>query len=124
MALHNTLSIYKSVCELLFLATELTRNIPRAHKRQFSDQLINVCTGMAVRIRRANMAENKLPHLNQLLEDLEIAEVLIRLFKEQRWISIAQYSAVVLLTGSVGAQAGGWKKITATSPASTPSRRV
>lgn len=123
MALHNTLSIYKSVCELLNVVTDLTLNIPRVHKRQFSDQIINVCTGMAVRVRRANMADNKIPHLNQLLEDVEIAEVLLRLFKEQRWISIPQYSAVILLTNSVGAQAGGLKKRFMTSPESRPSRR-
>ena len=122
MALHNNLPIYKAVYELLSFATDLTRNIPRAFKRQFSDQLVNVCTSMAIRVRRANIAENKIPHINQLLEDLEVAEVLIRLFSDKHWISIKQYSAAILLTAALGKQAGGWKK-SATSPASSPSRR-
>lgn len=124
MALHNTLPIYQSVFELMSFAADITRNIPRAFKRQFADQLMSVCTGMAVRVRRANIAENKLPHLNQLLEDVEVAEVLLRLFKEKRWISIPQYSAAILLTASVGKQAGGWRGSSATSPASRPSRRT
>lgn len=124
MALHKTLSIYRTACELLSVATELTRNIPRAYKWQFAKELTSVCAGMMLRIRRANMAEQKIPHLNQLLEDVEIAEVLLRMFTDKHWISPAQYAQGIALTNSVGAQAGGWKNSCTTSPASRPSRRT
>lgn len=124
MALHKNLSIYRTACDLLNATAEITRNIPRAYKWHYAKEISSVCAGMMVRIRRANMAENKIPHLNQLLEDIEVAEVLLRMFTESQWISPAQYALGIELTNSVGAQAGGWKNSCIASPASRPSRRT
>ncbi len=123
MALHNTLPIYKDVFRLLGLATDITQNIPRAFKRQFSEKVITECTDMTVLILRANISEYKVPHIVELLERLQITEVMFRIFVDKRWISPKQYAAAIKLTSDIGKQAGGWKKSSATSPASSPSRR-
>lgn len=124
MALHHQLPIYKDVYALLSLATDVTQNIPRAFKRQFSEKVISECTDMTVLILRANVVSHKAPHIDELLERIQITEVMFRIFVDKRWISKPQYASAIALTSSIGKQAGGWRKSTAASPDSVPSRRV
>ena len=72
---------------------------------------------IVVLIFRANVARDKAPHLGTLIERLQVAELLLRLSKDKRLISISQYAKAIELTNSVGKQAGGWRR-SALSPAS------
>jgi hypothetical protein len=112
MALHNDLPIYKAVYELLDMAAECTKNIPRVYKRQFSDKVITECIEMTSSIMRANMTSNKTPHVDDVLERAQIVQLLFRLFVDKRWISIKVYSDAILLISNIGKQANGWKKRT------------
>jgi len=117
MALHHTLPIYKRAYELLSAATDITRNIPRDFKRQLGDVIRDECVQIVVLIFRANIARNKVPHIDDLLEHLEITNLMLRLLVDKKMISRDQYAKAILITADVGKQAGGWKKSSATSPA-------
>ena len=60
--------------------------------------------------------------IDKLLERALVIELLLRLSKDLRFISVAQYARAIALTSMIGKQAGGWKKYTASSPASSRSR--
>lgn len=75
-------------------------------------------------IFRANVAANKIPHIDQLLERLQIIELTMRLSRDMRFISIKQYATVIEYTDSVGKQAQGWRKQQAASPAVEPPRQL
>lgn len=110
MALHHELPIYKQTYELLTLAIQLTRNIPRDYKRLVGEELRSELVGMMVLIFRANVATEKQPHIQELLERLQVVELLLRMSKDMRWISIKQFAQAVELTQSIGKQATGWKR--------------
>lgn len=116
MALHHQLPIYKLAYDLLSMAVEVTRNIPRDFKRLIGEKVREECVAMLVLIFRANVATNKVPHIQELLERLQVVELLLRLSKDKRFISVKQYATAVEVTEQIGRQATGWKK-SAAAPA-------
>lgn len=117
MALHTNLPIYKVAYDLLDAITDLAKNMPRDFKASIGGKLRDECVEIVVLIFRANVAREKAPHLITLIERLQVAELLLRLSKDKRLISTAQYAKVIALTNSVGKQASGWRRAAA-SPAS------
>ena len=115
MALHSELPIYKVAYELLSLVVTLTRNMPRDVKLQLGGALRDECLQVSVLIFRANVARDKAPHLLALVERLQVAELMIRLSRDLRFIGTGQYAAAIALTSQIGKQATAWRK--AFSPA-------
>lgn len=116
MALHTTLPIYKVAYDLLDVAVDLTRNMPRDLKASIGTKVREECIEILVLIFRANVARDKASHLGELLERLQVAELLLRLSHEKRLISPSQYARAIALTAQVGKQANGWRKHAASSP--------
>lgn len=110
MALHHALPIYKAAYDLLELSVDLIRNMPRDVKPVIGAKLRDECLEITVLIFRANVAHDKEPHLVELLERLQMAELLIRVSRDKRLISTPQYARAIELTESVGKQANGWRK--------------
>lgn len=110
MAIHSELSIYKVTYDLLSLAVDLVRNMPRDVKHVVGVRLRDDCMELMKLIQRANTARNKVPHLEQLLEAIQMVELLIRLSRDKRYIPTGKYAAAVALTTSIGKQANAWKK--------------
>lgn len=117
MGMHTDLSIHKVAFDLLSLATDLTRNIPRDFKAGLGAKVRDECIEIMVLIARANATRDKQPHLVALVERVQVIEFLLRLFKEKRFISIPQYAKSIELTASIGKQANAWKRHSATAPA-------
>lgn len=113
MAIHTALPIYKVAYELLDAATDMTKNMPREYKASIGGKIREECVELMVLIFRANTARDKSPHLQLLIERLQVAELLIRLSKDKRFISIKQYAKAVELTSQIGKQANGWRKYVA-----------
>jgi hypothetical protein len=110
MALTTTLPIYKVAYNLLDVITDLTKNMPRDFKMSIGGKLRDECVEIVTLIFRANVAADKSVHLEGLLERLQVSELLLRLSKDKRLISVGQYAKAIELTNSVGKQATGWKR--------------
>jgi hypothetical protein len=117
MALHHQLPIYKLAYDLLSVTTDITRNIPRDFKRLIGEKIREECVQILVLIFRANVARNKTPHIEDLLERLQVVELLLRLSKDKRFISTKQYARTIEITDGIGRQATGWKRHAAAAPA-------
>jgi hypothetical protein len=113
MAIHTQLPIYKVAYDLLDAATEMTKNMPRDFKVSVGGRIREECVAVLTLIFRANIAKDKSPHLLELRERVQVAELLIRLSKDKRFISTGQYAKAVLLTQMVGKQATGWSNYAA-----------
>ncbi len=109
MALHTSLPIYKVTYDLLAVTTRTTRSVPRDY-RSMANKLREECVEIVLLVYRANSAINKVPHLTALLERLQVAELLFRLCKDLKCISVDQYAAAIELTNSIGKQTNGWRK--------------
>ena len=129
MALHTDLSIYKLCYDLLKLTATLTRNMPKDWKTSYGTMMRNECLSMLLLIAKANAAKDKVPHIAALLEHQLVISLLFQLANDMRFISPKQYAETVVLTGRIGAQAGGWKRqqeeqaMARTSHAAAPAAR-
>ncbi|PXX49409.1 four helix bundle protein [Aquitalea magnusonii] len=110
MALHTQLPIYKVTYDLLTLVTTLTKNMDRDFKRSLGDDLRKDCVSLVRLVYRANSTRNKAPHLEMLLENLQVIELTLRLSVDMRLISRGQYAAAIEQTDKIGKQAQGWKR--------------
>lgn len=117
MALHSELPIYKVAYDLLTHVVQITRSIPRDFKKSIGDKIRDECVEVTVLIFRANVARDKTPHLQKLIERLQVAELLLRLSRDLRLIATKQYADAIALTQSIGKQATKWKQSSAASPA-------
>ena len=116
MALHSELPIYKVAYDLLSLILQVARNMPRDVKLQVGGALRDECLQITVLIFRANVAREKAPHLLEVIERLQVAELLLRLSHDLRFIGQKQYAAAIALTATIGKQANGWRKKYASPP--------
>ncbi len=117
MALHTNLPIYRVVYELLDVVTDLSKNMPRDFKASIGGVMRDDCVASTVLVFRANTAREKAPHLDKLIERLQVIDLMLRLSRDKHLISIPQYAKAIELTSSIGKQAGGWRR-SALSPAS------
>lgn len=117
MAMHTELSIYNAAMGLLHMATNLTRNVPRDLKQQLGKRVIDECIDVLMLIARANATRDRRQYLAELVEKIQVIEFLMRLFKDNRFISIPQHAKAIEVTTSIGKQANAWKRSTPTAPA-------
>jgi|SRR5579859_1554397 len=110
MSFHTELPIYRKAYELLSTVVVITRNIPRDFKKLLGDKIRDECLEITVLIFRANICRDKVPHITDLIEKLQIVELTLRLACDMKLISHGQYASAINLTQDVGRQAGGWKK--------------
>lgn len=116
MALHSELPIYRVAYDLLGLVVKMVRNMPRDAKHALGASIVDECVRVVVLIFRANVARDKAPHLLELIERVEVANLLLRLSRDLQCIPTKHYAAAIELTTSIGKQANGWRKASA-SPA-------
>jgi hypothetical protein len=116
MAIHHQLPIYKVAYNLADLAIDLIKNMPREVKAVIGSELRDECLRLLVLIFRANVSTDKRTHLTELIERQQVVELLLRLSRDKRFISTGQYARAVQLTESIGKQANGWRKASASSP--------
>lgn len=117
MAHHTQLPIYRAAYALLDASTELARNMRRDFKVAIGGKLRDECVEIMTLVFRANTSREKAPHIEAMLERLQVAELLLRLSRDKKLISTGQYAKATELTTSIGKQANGWRR-SALSPAS------
>ena len=117
MGLHSDLPIYKLTYELMLLAFALIKNRRRDHKATVGQRINAECLELSLLVYRANCAKNKVPHLSELLERVQVVELLFRLAVDLQLVSHGQYAKAIELTSKIGRQANGWRRHSASSPA-------
>ena len=110
MALHTNLPIYKVAYEFFDFSTELVNNMRRDFKQSLGSKIRDEAEAITVLIFRANSVKDKAPHLQSLIERLEVINLILRLSRDKRLISTGQYAKAVEMTGSIGKQANGCRR--------------
>jgi hypothetical protein len=117
MAIHSELPIYKLTYELMLLAMEFIKNMRRDFKGTVGKEINTECLGLSLLVYRANCAKDKTLYLDRLIERVQVTELLFRLSVDLNLISKTQYAKAIGLTSKIGRQANGWRKHSASSPA-------
>ena len=107
MSLHSDTEIYKSVCDLAAHCLRAARQMPRDVKLLIGAQLRDETLWMGVLILRTNKARDaaKLPHLDELLEHLELVTMMLRMARDLKFIPTKAYADAMPLVASIGKQA-------------------
>jgi len=111
MALHSETDIYRAVIDLQRFVVRAAVNLQRDVKPLIGARLLDEALWMAVLVRRANIArdQDKIPHIDELLEQLEITQVMLRLGRDLGYIRNNIFAESLPLTASIGKQATAWK---------------
>ena len=110
MALAQELPIYKAGYDLVLALFNISKNFKKEFKYTIGESLKKEAIETITNIYRANIVENKVPHLTKARENIEVIRLYIRLLKDLRQISIKQ---VVYINGhieNVSKQLTGWYK--------------
>jgi len=114
MAQYQHLPIYKTTYELLGKVTQATAGFSKAYKYSLGDKLRSEVVEMVVFIFKANSSRvERAHHAGQFLERLQVVELMLRLSKDLRLLSVKQFAEIVSLSDSLGKQAQGWIKSSA-----------
>jgi hypothetical protein len=118
MSLTQELEIYKAADTLLGLALQVQAQVPRAYRVAVGQRISNECADILLLVARANAArgESRALQIEQLLERVEAATVLLRAAHRLRIISSGVWAQSIELTDSVAKQAHGWLKATGNAP--------
>lgn len=109
MALHSQLPIYRVSRDLFAMVVQLTRKFPRDLRATVGGRLQDDTFNLVMLVFRANVATNKVPFLDQMIEHTEATKLLLRLCMDLRAISQKEYAAAIDLTNNIGKQANGWR---------------
>jgi hypothetical protein len=124
MAIHTDLDIYKAAMELTRISSSLVSHMPRNHRSVDGALLVGHSRTILKLIRHANMAEDKVPDIDLILDEIVDVEVDLRVCVDLRLISLTGYARASQLSNSVHKQAHGWRKTSAEpKPVSRSSRR-
>lgn len=114
MAQYQHLPIYKTTYELLVGITQATANFPKAYKYSLGDKLRAEVLEMVVFIFKANSSRTeRAANASLFLERLQVVELMLRLSKDLRLMTVKQFAEIVSLSDSLGRQAQGWVKSSA-----------
>lgn len=114
MAQIKHLPIYKTTYELLELIVRVTKGFPRDFKYSLGDKIRGEVIDLVVFIFKANATkQERVENAGKIIERIQVIELLVRLTKDLRLINVKQFSEIVLLSDSLGRQANGWIKHTA-----------
>ncbi|VVE90771.1 four helix bundle protein [Pandoraea bronchicola] len=123
MALHTDLDIYKTGYELLTKVAGIVKNMERSFKHLIGEDIVDETKKLLLLVYRANVAEDKIPHLTLLIERVKLVEMLFMLAWDMKEITDRQYWAVINLTGSISKQTIKWREWAASRPSHGGSRR-
>ena len=122
--LHTDLPIYKKGYDLLTLAADVQLNMPRTFKQSLGKRVHDECIELLLEIGYANASrgEARCDHIRNVLRRLEVVALTMRVSFDKGFISKGVWAKSIEMTNTIGGQAGGWLKKSATASASSGSR--
>lgn len=110
--MHTRLPIYKKGCELVKLAVLVQQQMPRGHKRNLGEKIMNHCTDMVDLMALANASKGaqRADYIRTLLQRVHAVQVLLRVCFDLRFISPRLWAQGIELLQNIGKQGGGWLK--------------
>ncbi|SRR5258708_29782529 len=110
MALHTELNIHTAAQKLLSAVSFGTLHMRRDAKPCIGNKMVEEALDITTLIQRANIADDKAPHLDAVLEKKCRVEALLQVALDHKLIGARLYSRASHWSRSVGQQASGWKK--------------
>lgn len=110
MAQIKHLPIYQVTYSLLEAIVKASATFPKAFKYNLGNKLRDESAELVVFVYKANSNHKKTDFINQILERIQVLELLLRLCKDLRLLTVKSFSEIVTLTDNIARQAQGWLK--------------
>jgi hypothetical protein len=109
MSKNQNLPIYKATYDLMLNLMNYVKNMEKGYKQLIGNKLLEECSESILMIYKANYARGKerVNCINLLKNKLEVLQLLIRLSKDLRLISIKQFSNLIEIQDSINKQING-----------------
>ena len=108
MAQFAHLSVYKTAYTFLVELVQTTKNCPKEFKYSIAEKMQQISVDLILDIYRANSSIDKIPHLEHLLENVEMLNIYLRMCFDLQIISIEKYTVFIEKSGSIAKQTKGW----------------
>lgn len=110
MAQYQHLPIYKLTYDLLLKIIHVTKNFPRDYKYTLGQKLKDEIIELVIMIYKANSSKDKEKHIEMILENIQVVQLLIRLSHDIKILPRKQYADIAEKVDSLARQAQGWLK--------------
>lgn len=113
MGLHKDTAIHRTARELFKVMTIEIRNMPRDVKQYMGHKIRDEVLEAIDHIYMANVARDKRDEIEALRRRVQRVEILLQESVDLQFITQPAYSRAIKLTESIGRQASGWLKYSA-----------
>ena len=122
--IHTDLPIYKKGYDLLTLASDVQLNMPRTFKQSLGKRVHDECVDLLIEIGYANASRGdvRCGYIRSVLRRLEVVSLMMRVGHDKGFISRKIWAKSMEMTNTIGDQAGGWLKKSATASDSSGPR--
>ena len=110
MAQYQHLPIYKLTYDILLRIMQVTKDFPREYKYTLGQNFKDETTELIVLIYRANSTKDKIRHIDEIIERVQLVQLLMRLCHDMRILQRKHYADLTEKTDSLARQAQGWRK--------------
>lgn len=102
--------IYNDANKLCILICNISSHFPKDYKYCFGEKLRNISLDVLLKISDANNSNDKEIHIVEIINIVKKIEIICKLSKDLRIISINQHSEIIMLTVGILKQSNGWLK--------------
>jgi len=102
--------VFTKMYDLVGWILERTNTFPKSHRFVFSERINNLVLDILENIIEAIISQEKVAILQTVNVNLEKLRVLIRLSKDQHFLSFKQYEYASRMIDEVGRMLAGWKR--------------
>jgi len=110
MGLYDKTPVYLRMQELIRLVYSLSTHVSREYKYTLMQDIKRDVMNLTRYVFRANTADDKRPHLDQLAEEFEFVRMELRLCFDLRLFGIEKQAQIIRLLDDIGRQINGWRK--------------
>ena len=110
MALYYNLPIYKASYKLMAMLFSHSSGFSREYKYTVGQDMKNEGSELIKNIYRANQAADKIVHLGQARENLEMIRLFTRLMQDFKQLSLKKFVEINQAIEEVSKQLAGWEK--------------
>jgi hypothetical protein len=110
MAIFNFLPVYKVSYQLLLDLFIFTKDFNKEFKYTLGESIKKEVMNMIINIYRANSVLEKVPHIKQARENIEIIRVFLRLLKDLKQVNTKKFAKLNDSCEDVSKQLSAWQK--------------
>lgn len=110
MARSSHLLIFQKTYDLLLRVYQEVHNFPREYKYDLGEKIKLITLEIMDQIIIANSAQDKIPYLKKISQDVDRLRIYIRLCYSLSIIGSAKYETLARFVDEIGKMTGGWLK--------------